>query len=547
MPPSIVKLSNNRVVLSWRATRGQHSIRTVVPESSTDDREWSRLEEDTGRHARRQRQGPARGVQHSADKTSVVHVLEVDHVELQTCAGCPRCIHGEDDGEEDEEEAEARPCEPSCWRSVYQGHDRRCQIDLGNGNALHYFRLLVRARVPPPERRGCMRPTQAEYGTGRVSEKPSGEWGGGSFASPFSPDRTSPRSRRRDEPNDDDGVSMTIPGGVGGARGQLERVAHDDGEAAPKAAGHQVLWFASDPVFVDSRPPPVVLHGIGTALVLTWPPLTGLSGAEQVSYILEQWSHGVASPTPPPSWAQEGAAGVSGGNHHEGDPVELGSRRRPRRRRHHHRHHHHHPTPPKQVDAKEVFSVGTRCWFMPTRLQPGKRYWYRLGLIHEGGASARGPWVSHLTSVAPPCCVDVGSQGLVLSFPRALDGTDSPELRNGAELGAGAEGCVLSAGDARLTTGETPTVVGAGQERLGAEDLKTQAGAGSSVNRDREGKEHLGAGQEDGGTTGKRGVHEEEPEPATPMVWYTLQGLTKASGWIVLYRGPAPKVIVEVS
>ncbi len=565
VPPSIVKLGRNSVVLSWRATLGQCSIRTEVPEVGSDDQEWARLEDDTRREqARTRKKASARGVQPAAKKTSAVDVVEVDHVELQTCSGCPWCIHWEGNSEEDEWEAKVHRCEQNCWRSVYQGPGCRLQVELGNGNALHYFRLLVRARIPPPERRGYMRPTHSEYGTGRVSENRRGErGGGGSFGwPPCSSGLSSPRRRRQNDANESDrsenirgfscGVSRehggddtAIPSRREGPGAEVEGVAHG-GEATTQAAGHRVLWFASDPVFVDSRPPPVTLHGIGTALVLTWPPLAGLSGAEQVSYILEQWSHEVAPPTPPSqSWAIENVAEWSGGNRHQGNPVKLGSRRWPRR----HRHPHRHAAPPKQVEAKEVFSVGTRCWFMPTGLRAGKRYWYRLGLIHEGGLSVGGPWVSHLTSIGPPCCVDVGAEGLALSFPRAVDGTDSAYLRNGTENGPISDRCAYSEscdGSAQKGTGRNVVVVGDDEERLDDEESKTRTGDERNAPRESAEKDPLGAGQGDGGRNRERGGCEEEPEAETPLVWYTLQGWTLAAGWVVLYRGPSPEVIVEV-
>lgn len=546
VPPSIIKLGKNRVVLSWRATLGQCSIRTEVPEGSADDQEWARLEEDTRRQPRTRKKALTRA--RPAKEASVVDVVEVDHVELQTCSGCAQCILWEGSGEEDEEEAKIHRCEPSCWRSVYQGPGCRFQVDLGNGNALHYFRLLVRARVPPPERKGYMRPTHSEYGTGRGSENPSGERGGGRLGSPCSPDLSSPRRRQRNDANDSDrsentpgdscGFSRKHDGGdtaipsrreVPGA--EVEGVAQG-GEASTRAAGHRVLWFASDPVFVDSRPPPVTLHGIGTALVLTWPPLAGLSGAEQVSYILEQWSHDVASPPPPSSrWAIENAAEFRGGKCHQGNFIEPDSRRWPRRRRQPHRH----ATPPKQVEAKEVFSVGTRCWFMPTGLRAGRRYWYRLGFIHEGGVSVGGPWVSHLTSVAPPSCVDVGAEGLALSFPRAVHGTDSADLRNDTETGPISDGI-----------GRNAAVLGDGQERLDDGESKTKMRDEQISPGDSAEKDPLGPGEGDDGRNREQGGREEEPEVETPLVWYTLQGLTLASGWVVLYRGPSPEVVVEV-
>lgn len=493
VPPSIVELSSNRVVLSWRATVGQCSIRTAISEGSTDSLQWANLEEDAKRYTDRKEQGAARCVV-SAEKASTVEVFEVDHIELQTCSGCPRCICGEEDGEEEKEEEEHR-CGLDCWRPVYEGPDSRCQVNLGRGNAIHYFRLVVRATLPPPTRRGYMRPkltrlVSTEAGT-------SCETGIELFEVLSSPDRASPTRRRRRQRNQHQPEVVIASCSVSNenspasisdvARSPSRKRAGAEVPAATPsventitAAGDNVLWFASDSVFVDGRPPPITLHGIGTALVLTWPSYAGLSGAEQVSYILEQWSHGVGSSTSPRIWGtqEETAAANSGYSGLENNckfdqksPLQFISRQRHRRR------HHSHLTPPKQVDAKEFFSVGTRCWYMPNCLQAGRCYWYRLGLIHEGGKSVGGPWVSHSTCVTLPWCTDVGSRDLVLSLPRAIGNT-----------------------------------------------------AWSEQWEERKGQEH----------------HECEEDFERPMVWYTLEGLTKGSGWNVLYRGPAPEVKVEV-
>eukprot|EP00903_Cladosiphon_okamuranus_P005715 g5674.t1 len=125
VPPSIVELSSNRVVLSWRTTTGQRSIRTEVRESGTDSEEWANLEEENSRH---------RGVKPTA-RASTVDVFEVDHVELQTCRGCPQCLHGGEYGEEVEEEATEHRYGRGCWRPIYQGTDCRCEIDLGQDNS----------------------------------------------------------------------------------------------------------------------------------------------------------------------------------------------------------------------------------------------------------------------------------------------------------------------------------------------------------------------------------------------------------------------------
>lgn len=542
-----MELSSSRVVLSWRATIGQCSIRTEVPEGSTNSQEWANLEEEASRH---------RGAKPAA-RASAVDVFEVDHVELQTCRGCPQCLHGKEYGEEAEEEVLEHRYGRRCWRPIYQGPDCSCEVDLGQGNALHFFRLLVRARLPPPEQRGYMRPKHAssigiEAGKGRAFEDPGGDRGGGRFGDISSSNQTSTRRRRRrrrgqQQPgvgvasrSDSDEATQFV-GVVGyprkddpGATPSRGTGGVTQGGETTTTTGERVQWFASDSVFVESRPPPVTLHGIGTALVLTWPGVTGLSGAEEVSYILEQWSHAATCATSPPSKSIEHRAGAAGAGAADGaiteyepdetNPFEHNSRQRKRRQRHPH-----HPAPPKHVEAKEVFSVGTRCWFMPTHLQTGKRYWYRLRLIHEGGKGVGGPWVSHRTCVAPPRCIEVGSRSLVLALPRAIDQVISPPLRNDGSTGGAAGGHAFS----RTSSGD---------EQLQTEHNSARKdGGGNTVHTDGQGSE---AGEGDGGGGREQEKCEEEPEAS--MVWYTLEGLTRTSGWNVLYRGPAPEVIVEV-
>lgn len=547
-----MELSSNRVVLSWRATTGQCSIRTEVPEGSTDSQEWVNLEEDTSRHRRGAK---------PAVRASAVEVYEVDHVELQTCRGCPQCLHGEEHGEEAEEEAMEHRYGLGCWRPVYQGPDCRCEVDLGQGNALHYFRLLVRARLPPPEQRGYMRPKHTgligfEDGKDRAYEELGGGGrGGGRFKDISSSKHTSPhrwRRRRRGQQQPGVGIASLSDSDEAPHLAGLGDSSRDDdsSDAFPNRErdtggvtqggeptalrGNRVQWFASDSVFVDSRPPPVTLHGIGTVLVLTWPGIAGLSGGEGVSYILEQWSHAATCTIPPPSKAIEhraaaGAAGAVGGNTEYG-PDQMNQLEHSGRQRQRRRHHLHHPQPPRHVEAKEAFSVGTRCWFMPIGLQAGKRYWYRLRLIHEAGKGVGGPWVSHLTCVAPPRCVGVGSRSLVLALPRVIDEVVPPAPRN-----------YRSRGDAEGRSASSKNCGGDEPQQEEHNSATVEDGGGSTEHRDSQDSERRQG--EGGGTREKK---QTETEPETPMVWYTLEGLTRTSGWSVLYRGPSPEVVVEV-
>lgn len=520
------------------------------------------------------------GLDSAPENTTLVsraEVLEVDHVELQTCCGCSQCVHGEG-GEATAEGESVAPCTCpcfrgrrglGCWRPVYQGSRRRCQVSLERGSPLHFFRLLVRARRPPPERRGYRRPKQQHWPDATSWRGPTSPPVEGFCFDAMSPEKSPPRRRRRrprvrqaaagtdtptaDSPVDpaeaflpgypsscpyprevvEDGTAVTSRG-----RGGTGAPAAADGLTDTPSREKEVQWFASDSVFVESCPPAVVLHGIGTALVLTWPPLEIFSGLERVAYIIEQWSHeasAISSSTTAGATTDTVAIGGDGygrrpesrsGRRNQTDP--LG-----RRRRHPNHRHHHDVTPPKQADSKEVFSVGTRCWFVPTSLQTRRRYWYRLRLVHEGGKSVGGPWVSHATSLAPPRCVDASARALVLSLPRVIDekpgGEDAGQQAAPGSNGEGEElkalsdlqsslaqspSCPAEEGDGQLRDSETGRLVGFTNDQHSARD-----------------------GQEEDGQ--KRGT-------TPPVVWYTLEGLEIDSRWVVLYRGPNANIIIEV-
>lgn len=487
----------------------------------------------------------------------------MDHVELQTCCGCRRCVYGQEEDQQDEEEAcvEGRAgaclcCSHArrglgCWRPVYQGLDTRCRVNLSRGNTLHYFRVLVRARLPPPDMRGFMRPQRAKSlgavaTTSGVFEQPNDlkVYGGRAPPDRLSPNRRTRRRERGHHPGvatvnsaDQDENMHSVasptdtqvspraaaegvdafPGGPGrgeGKTGESPTILHDDPEAV--AAGNGVMWFASHPVFVDSRPPPLTLHGIGTALVLTWPALSGFSGEERLSYIVEQRSH---ANTPSP-----------GGNNFQldqGHSHELSGWPQSRQGYHNRQCH---PAPPKYAGAKEVFSVGTRCWFMPTGLQTAMRYWYRLRLGHEGGKSVGGPWTSHTTSIAPPRCIRVECRALLLSLPRAIgDGLWSGTGDDGREQERGTSYEEQTACTAQLLPANSDT------DHLSSQqvDVPSRAKDAAVVEGAGEGKEEQQLECEGGHT-------------ATPMVWYTLEGLDKGMRWVVLYRGSASEVIVKV-
>lgn len=552
---------------------GPFSFRSEVEVDASDSEEWDNLEEDMKRAA-------GTGLDSAPEKTALVsraEVLEVDHVELQTCCGCPQCVHGE--GREAAAEGESvAPCTCTCfrgrrglgcWRPVYQGPRRRCQVRLERGSPLHFFRLLVRARRPPPERRGYRRPKQRHWPDATSWREPttSPPVDGFSFDA-MSPERSPPRRRRRrprmrqavggtdtpttDSPADPDEAffvectsSCPHPGEVGedgiavASRGYggTGTPAVANGLTDTPARDKAVQWFASDSVFVESCPPPVALHGIGTALVLTWPPLKIFSGLERVAYIIEQWSH-EASAVSSSSTACATIDPVAAGGNVNGRRSESHFERQiqtyppGRRRRQPYHRHHHYVTPPKQVDSKEVFSVGTRCWFVPTSLETGRRYWYRLRLVHEGGKSIGGPWASHATSLDPPRCVDADARALVLSLPRAID-----ERHGGEDVGRQAapdgnsedEGLKLLS-DLQSSLAQSPSCPA--EEDGPLRDRET--GRRVSVAND----QHLARDGQEAGLQ-KRGIK-------PPVVWYTLEGLETDSRWVVLYQGPNANVIVKV-
>ncbi|CAM9790995.1 unnamed protein product [Ectocarpus fasciculatus] len=583
LPPSIVELSSDSVVLSWRTALGHCSIHAENSDNISESQEWANLDEDTRKH------------HHAADrsvkKSGGVKVFDVDHIELQTCCGCPRCLHEGDENEQENEEGgsvESRACSclccPSarcgrgCWRPVYQGPHNQCRVQLVQGNKMHFFRLLVRARLPPPSIRNYMRPKNRAV-SGSDPETSGGFMqpdGGGS------PDLSSPNRRRQRRGNEYSGIptvscgdpeeetllngSLALANGgsrctadVGDAhasdgspdRGQ-ERARTGVSLATPlrdepraTTAAGKILWFVSDSIFVDSRPPAVALHGIGTALVLTWPALAGLSGGEQVSYILEQWSQANTTPTPSTNRTSPRAE--------QGAPSELNGRPKSRRGQNRHHNHRRHLPPPTQVDVKEAFAVGTRCWFMPTGLKAGMRYWYRLSLIHEGGKGVGGRWVSYSTSVAPPRCIGMTSRALVLSLPLALDDTArsvlegesqdrriSPDRQYHVDHNSTDEYLPTPREESRLSVDnntehlETPEMDG---KRLGARNLPT----GSTGDK----SEEYGDAEDAGG---KKYQHPNggEEKIEQPMVWYTLEGfLVEERRWVALYRGPSPEVTVE--
>ncbi|CAM9995358.1 unnamed protein product [Ectocarpus sp. 12 AP-2014] len=584
LPPSIVELNSDNVVLSWRAALGRCSIQAENPENISESQEWANLDENTRKHQR------------DADgwvkKSGGVKIFDVDHVELQTCCGCPRCLHeGDENGQNNEDggSLEGRACSclccssarcgRGCWRPVYQGPHNQCRVQLVQGNKMHFFRLLVRARLPPPSMRNYMRPKN-----GVVSgDDPDTSGGVMQPNDGGSPDLSSPNRRRQRRRNEYSGIptvtccdpeeeillsgspalehggSRATAGGGdahacdrspgrgqkrGGVGVSLSTPLGDESKATATAG--KDVWFVSDSVYVDSRPPAVTLHGIGTALVLTWPALAGLSGGEQVSYILEQWSQATTTPTPSLNRTSPRAD--------QGAPSELDGRPKSRRGHHRHQHHRRHLAPPKQVELKEAFAVGTRCWFMPTGLKTGMRYWYRLSLIHEGGNGVGGMWVSYSTSVVPPRCIGMTSRALVLSLPRALDdaassGSEgesqgrriSPDRQHHADHNNNNDEHLPTPRDEnRLSVDndaehlEAPEM---GRQRLGTRTLPTGS-AGDKTEKHGD--------SEDVGVTTNQHPNGGEEKIEQPMVWYTLEGfLVEEKRWVALYRGPSLEVVVE--
>lgn len=550
-----------------------------------NNQEWANLEKDSKPNSRHY---PGKENSHV---TSRVEQVEVDHVELQTCCcGCPQCVRGDEDVCIEGQPAAGCSCPfcppvhggLGCWRPVYQGSDCQCQVKLEPGNTLHYFRLLARACIPPPERRGFRRPKCQDSPGAKIREhnRPN-QWGCFGTIFPQKPSKWRRRHRPQGQVglasdncdnSNDEALSPVSPTycdyyreaqvvGIMAAEHEQEKEGLEGMATMPSednivGTKKPVQWFSSAPVFVDSRPPLVSLHGIGTALVLTWPPLFKFSGSEQVSYIVEQWSHDAS----PVAWRGGGFAAsslawaattttIGGGDSRRSKQQRTrGQSSRQDRRRHHH-HHHNFPRP-KQPNVKEVFSVGKRCWFVPTSLKADTRYWYRLRLLHEGGRSVGGPWTSHLTSPTPPRCIDACSRALVLSLPRTIDESSTTTSRKRVGGGAyrRAEKCNSSISSIGGSKG-----VGIRKQELFTPARSSGCLSGEGVGIIERPGIDVSNGEGEYSFREKKDKNEEEeendmhsPEPETPVVWYTLEGLEAGSRWAELHRGCNSKVVVEV-
>lgn len=591
-PPRIVELNSARAVLSWRATRGPCSIRVEEDVQSTDSQEWANLLDDA-KYGRRCSRSLTPQIPARRTRVEVFEIEHVE-LQLCRC-GCPQCVRSDGESPGYDKGAPPAGCSCKickttggslgCWRPAYRGSECWCHVDLEPSNALIYLRLIVRARRPPVDRRGYRRPTYRQSPRAAEDSRGGDTWpkregclGGASGLEPSKRRRRRQRqpSSRKQEPgtgvvdgdNSDEGVAKRAAA-AGRARvgeatassilnhtspdvpnsgyplgeeinsadrsherseaagGGLPRKTpdtgdasgyHDPGAATATTAHEPTVWFASTSVFVDSRPPTVSIHGIGTALVLTWPPLARLSGLEKVSYMLEQWS-----------------GGTGDSNHFSEHARNEGQHRQQQSFRHYGRRNkscsQSITSQPSQTDNKEVFSVGTRCWFVPASLRKNKRYWYRLRLIHEGGTSLGGAWASHFTSLAPPRCIDVDTRSLSLSLPLAVGDGDGLRRNSVGERHATLAarrkllfvnedgGCLRGEG----TVSEEPSALGVSNEN-----------------------QHASAREREGGEGDRAEANQHAESPKKVVIWYTLQSLNAESGWNTLYRGPDSEIIVEV-
>ncbi|CAM9673405.1 unnamed protein product, partial [Choristocarpus tenellus] len=408
MSPRIVELSGKSVRLSWRPPT---SVRTNIGRTCPVlHDEWLTLQDD--------------------ERESVyLESLDVEFVELQTCVcGCPACVRGVAQGQ-------GGPCHRNncvdsqansamgCWQTIYKGSKHCCKVQLAHPNALQYFRLVVGASIPPAGKRGYMRAQHRNMRS--ISSHLPGDIEIASEASSLSI-------------SDADGLCETCTSS--NANLDLETAQPVKSRAIGiGSTSLPIRLFASTAVFVPSRPPRVTLHGIGTGIVLTWSPVTCLSGAEVLSYALEHFSRPLVNRASPPT------------------QVILG-----------------------EVE-KAVVTVGTRCWYAPSSLQPCRVHSFRLRLLHEDGHSVAGQWVSHLSTPRPPCCVLDGANSLLLSLPCPANTSKHRNNSEAREMDAEVEGEYVREGDKSML----------------------------------------------------------------PVVWYRLEGLLDGQRWGLLYSGPRNVVRVE--
>lgn len=644
VPPSIVRQTSTHVVLSWRVARGPYSIRTEEYVEPSASEEWINLEHDSHLDGR----VPAttridQSGNYSTQKkltVSKVQVLEVDHVELQTCAcGCLQCLLGLQQKTEGEPhlapreehsdrgrclscvrcrtEAVAMTSGNACWRPVYRGAAQQCTVRLEQANnALQHFRMLVRTRNPPPKRRGYLRPTrqrvrpnvpetsifphakdlQARSPQTRRRLRSEQQPGAPTVNWPDSAvELLSSLSAQDEHPCCSCGIEHCIHDSQIGRGRQTNDVDTmlDDNRCGYTAAVYDdkpPRWFVSAPVFVDSRPPAVTLNGLGTTLVLTWPPLAGFSGSECVSYILEQRSRALASGSTlgkcPAAFPQQRQISPSAASPVDG---ECSSKREPGRSSHGQQHARpksakcrRRPRPSPAVmletESKMIFSVGTRCWFVPTLLEIGNVYRYRLRIIHERGRGIAGPWATYVASVPPPRCGDAGVEELLLSLPRMTSdhrccassmgynvasnyGIENTALKTPAgtrekqdqhkheQSPFSAQG-EKSAGDKQgvLAAAQGKECTNAGISEAGNGGFKNEEAnkRGNRANGLRGSEARVLVDKTEITTAWGRGTSNEENGRETPMVWYTLEGSEDLDRWEMIYKGPASEIIVKV-
>jgi hypothetical protein len=143
-------------------------------------------------------------------------------------------------------------------------------------------------------------------------------------------------------------------------------------------------WQYSEPLLICSAPLPPVLNGIGTSVVLTWKApgfaCVQRQPAVQVAFLLEQ----VCSLQTGPATASDSSACSSD------DAV---------------------------PDERILFSIGARCWFVPSELRADCAYRWRLHTLYSGRVSSPSPWLCHSTALPALQLVDSRNCEVTLRLP----------------------------------------------------------------------------------------------------------------------------------
>jgi hypothetical protein len=144
------------------------------------------------------------------------------------------------------------------------------------------------------------------------------------------------------------------------------------------------IWLYSEPLLVCSSPLPPVLSGIGTSVVLTWeaPDFACVQRQPvvQVAFLLEQ----VCSLQTGPATASDSSTCSSD------DTVS---------------------------EERILFSIGARCWFVPSELRADSDYRWRLHTLYSGRLSPPSPWLCHSTALPALQLVESRNCEVILRLP----------------------------------------------------------------------------------------------------------------------------------